>query len=132
MDRESSTVSNYNHSISLLERKTLVITGVKKIENFDNLHFLLETTMGFMIVKGEGLELIKLDTLAGNVTIKGTINIYPAIKFIVKNNKIHLKFKLQQYEFWEYTNIEIKELKNIYKNEIAENNIEHILKEEEN
>ena len=65
-------------------------------------------------------------------TIKGTINIYPAIKFIVKNNKIHLKFKLQQYEFWEYTNIEIKELKNIYKTEIAENNIEHILKEEEN
>ena len=84
MDRESSTVSNYNHSISLLERKTLVITGVKKIENFDNLHFLLETTMGFMIVKGEGLELIKLDTLAGNVTIKGTIN---SIDYILESKK---------------------------------------------
>ena len=84
MDRESSTISNYNHSISLLERKTLVITGVKKIENFDNLHFLLETTMGFMIVKGEELELIKLDTLAGNVTIKGTIN---SIDYILENKK---------------------------------------------
>ena len=84
MDRESSTVSNYNHSISLLERKTLVITGVKKIENFDNLHFLLETTMGFMIVKGEGLELIKLDTLAGNVTIKGTIN---SLDYILEGKK---------------------------------------------
>lgn len=84
MDRESSTVSNYNHSISLLERKTLVITGVKKIENFDNLHFLLETTMGFMIVKGEGLELIKLDTLAGNVTIKGTVN---SIDYILESKK---------------------------------------------
>lgn len=81
MDREN----NYNHSISLLERKTLVITGVKKIENFDNLHFLLETTMGFLIVKGEELELIKLDTLAGNVTIKGSIN---SMEYILeKGNK---------------------------------------------
>jgi sporulation protein YabP len=84
MDKESSGISNYNHSINLLERKTLVITGVKKIENFDNLHFLLETTMGFMIIKGEDLELIKLDTLAGNVTIKGTIN---SLNYAVENTK---------------------------------------------
>lgn len=74
MERENSNISTYNHSISLLERKTLVITGVKKIENFDKSHFLLETTMGYMLVKGEELELIKLDTLSGNVTIKGNIN----------------------------------------------------------
>ena len=81
MDKDN----NYNHSISLLERKTLVITGVKKIENFDNLHFLLETSMGFLIVKGEDLELIKLDTLAGNVTIKGNIN---SMEYILeKGNK---------------------------------------------
>ena len=81
MDKDN----NYNHSISLLERKTLVITGVKKIENFDNLHFLLETSMGFLIVKGEDLELIKLDTLAGNVTIKGNIN---SMEYIIeKGNK---------------------------------------------
>ena len=82
MDKDN----NYNHSISLLERKTLVITGVKKIENFDDKHFLLETTMGFMVVKGEELELIKLDTLACNLTIKGTIN---SMEYIIdnKNNK---------------------------------------------
>mgnify|MGYP003294824322 CR=1 FL=1 len=70
MDKDNS-INNYNHSISLLERKNLVITGVKKIENFDNNQFILETIMGFMIVKGEGLELVKLDTLQGHVTIKG-------------------------------------------------------------
>ena len=70
MDKDN----NYNHSISLLERKTLVITGVKKIDNFDDKHFLLETTMGYMVVKGENLELIKLDTLSCNLTIKGLIN----------------------------------------------------------
>ncbi len=84
MDKESSTINNYNHSVSLLERKTLVITGVKKIDNFDKLHFILETTMGFMVIKGEGLELIKLDTLAGNVTIKGTID---SINYVVDNKK---------------------------------------------
>ena len=74
MDKDNTTINNYNHSVSLLERKTLVITGVKKIETFDKLHFILETTMGFMVIKGNDLELIKLDTLAGNVTIKGTID----------------------------------------------------------
>ena len=74
MDKNDAGINNYNHSISLLEKKTLVITGVKKIDNFDKSHFILDTTMGYMVVKGEELELIKLDTLAGNVTIKGTIN----------------------------------------------------------
>lgn len=84
MDKDVSTINNYNHSISLLERKTLVITGVKKIENFDNLHFLLETTMGFLSVKGDELELIKLDTLAGNVTIKGSVS---SLDYIMENTK---------------------------------------------
>ena len=84
MDKDNSTLTNYNHSISLLERKTLVITGVKKIDNFDKMHFLLDTTMGFMVIKGENLELIKLDTLSGNVTIKGTIN---SINYALDSNK---------------------------------------------
>ena len=84
MDKDNTTINNYNHSVSLLERKTLVITGVKKIETFDKLHFILETTMGFMVIKGNDLELIKLDTLAVNVTIKGTID---SINYIVENKK---------------------------------------------
>lgn len=84
MDKIDSSINNYNHSVNLLERKTLVITGVKKIDNFDKLHFILDTTMGFMIIKGEELELIKLDTLSGNVTIKGTIN---SLEYVVDKDK---------------------------------------------
>ena len=73
MDKQD-TINNYNHGISLLERKSLVITGVKKIENFDSNEFLLDTIMGFLSIKGEGLELIKLDTMQGNVSIKGLIS----------------------------------------------------------
>ena len=84
MEKDNSTINNYNHSVSLLERKTLVITGVKKIETFDKLHFILETTMGFMVIKGDGLELIKLDTVQGNVSIRGVIN---GINYLEDNAK---------------------------------------------
>ena len=84
MNKDDSSINNYNHSISLLEKKTLVITGVKKIDTFDQLHFLLDTTMGFMVIKGENLELIKLDTLSGNVTIKGIIN---SLEYLVDSSK---------------------------------------------
>ena len=87
MDKETVSLNNYNHSINLLERKTLVITGVKKIENFDKLHFLLDTTMGFIVIKGNDLELIKLDTLSGNLTIKGSIDSLDYILENKKNNK---------------------------------------------
>ena len=84
MDKQESSISNYIHGISLFERKSLVITGVKKIENFDNSQFILETIMGFMIIKGEGLELVKLDTLQGHVTIKGYIC---SINYVEENTK---------------------------------------------
>ena len=58
----------------MVERKTFVTSGVKKIENFDDSQFLIDTVMGFLLVKGENLELIKLDTIQGTISIKGLIN----------------------------------------------------------
>lgn len=71
---KQEAISNYTHGINLVERKNLIISGVKKIENFDTEQFLLETSMGYIVIKGEGLELIKLDTIQGNVSIRGLIN----------------------------------------------------------
>lgn len=73
MDKDN-VLTNYNHSVSITERKNLVITGVKKIESFDDEEFLMETNMGFIIIKGSELEIIKLDTYQGNVSIKGKVN----------------------------------------------------------
>ena len=72
MDKD--LITNYNHTITMNERKNINISGVKKIDSFDNEEFLLETTMGYIIIKGETLEIIKLDTYQGNVSIKGKIN----------------------------------------------------------
>ena len=73
MDKIDNSITSYNHGLSIIERKSIIITGVKKIENFDDEEFLMETTMGFLVIKGENLELIKLDTLQGNVSIKGIV-----------------------------------------------------------
>ena len=86
MDKDQ-TISNYNHSINILERKNILVTGVKKIENFDDEEFLMETVMGFLALKGEGLELLKLDTLQGNVSIKGLLKSFSYIDEGMKKEK---------------------------------------------
>lgn len=70
MDK-SDNINTFNHSISLNERKNIMVTGVKKIESFDDHEFLMETSMGYLYIKGENLEIIKLDTFQGTVSIKG-------------------------------------------------------------
>lgn len=86
MDKDQ-TISNYNHSINVLERKNILVTGVKKIESFDDEEFLMETVMGFLVLKGEGLELLKLDTMQGNVSIKGLLKSFSYIDDGMKKDK---------------------------------------------
>ncbi len=87
MDKVDNIVGNYNHSINIVERKNLMVTGVKKIDNFDSEEFLLQTTMGYLVIKGTDLELVKLDTMQGNISIKGTI-----ISFnYIEDNKLKVK-----------------------------------------
>lgn len=63
-----------NHEVKMTDRKTIYLTGIKKIVSFDNEEFLMESNMGLILLKGESLELNKLDTSDGNVKIKGKIN----------------------------------------------------------
>jgi sporulation protein YabP len=79
--------TNFSHNININDRKNISITGIKKIESFDNEEFLLESVMGYIIVKGEGLEIIKLDTMQGNVSIKGKINQLAYIENTKKKEK---------------------------------------------
>jgi len=69
-----NNIDNYNHAINLIERKNMLITGVKKIDNFDSEEFLMDTVMGYLIIKGKDLELLKLDTMQQTVSIKGQVN----------------------------------------------------------
>lgn len=66
--------NSMNHVVKMVERKNIIISGIKKIISFDDKQFLLESVMGNIIIKGNNLEMIKLDTIDGNVSIKGTID----------------------------------------------------------
>lgn len=85
MDKDNIIPSS--HSIAITERKNITLTGVKKIDNFDNEEFLMETNMGYLVIKGEELEIIKLDTFQGNVSIKGKINSLNYMETANKKNK---------------------------------------------
>ena len=47
----------------------------------------MDTTLGFLNIKGEGLEIIKLDTYQGNVSIKGRVDSLIYMDNGVKKNK---------------------------------------------
>ena len=74
MDKVQDMNNSFNHGLTITERKNLIISGVKKIESFDNEEFLMETTLGFLFIKCSEVEIIKLDTYQGNVSIKGRVD----------------------------------------------------------
>lgn len=84
-------VPNLSHIIKLSERKNIIISGIKKINNFDEKEFSLESIMGNIIIKGENLEMLKLDTIEGNVSIKGKINSFSYTDAPTKDNSILMK-----------------------------------------
>ena len=73
MERDNQ-IREFNHTFNMVERKNVTISGVKKIDSFDSEEFLIESVMGYIVLKGSGLELMKLDTREGVVSIKGLVN----------------------------------------------------------
>ncbi len=71
---ERDALNKTESSITINDRKSIIVTGVKKIDSFSSQEFLMETTLGNLSIKGVELEIVKLDTYQGNVAIKGVIN----------------------------------------------------------
>ena len=93
MDKFAENISN-NHGISINERKMIYITGVNKIESFDEEEFLLDTNMGYLAIKGSSLEIVRLDTKDGVVSIKGNVDSFAYFENIKKNSKSSIFEKL--------------------------------------
>ena len=55
-----------DHDVIMRGRKLLEITGVKQVESFDNEEFLLETSMGFLAIKGQNLQMKNLGCRKGD------------------------------------------------------------------
>lgn len=81
----------YSHIIKLNDRKSIVISGIKKIISIDDKEFNLESIMGNIIIKGENLEMVKLDTIEGNVSIKGKVNSFSYTDIRAKEDSLIAK-----------------------------------------
>lgn len=79
-------------SLSLEDRKKLTLSGVSEVVSFDEEKISLNTMLGNLVIKGEGLKMNKLDVQNGDVIIIGYISsmIYSG-KSVKKSNESILK-----------------------------------------
>ena len=63
-----------NQNILVEDRNKVTITGVDQVESFNENTIVLKTIKGGMIIKGENLNVDKLNLDDGNVKISGIIN----------------------------------------------------------
>ncbi|NLX62152.1 MAG: sporulation protein YabP [Tissierellia bacterium] len=63
-----------NQNILVEDRNRASITGVEQVESFNDNTIILKTIKGGMIIKGENLNVDKLNLDDGNVKISGIIN----------------------------------------------------------
>lgn len=94
MNKEIEKIGELNHSISITERQNIAISGVTKIDSFDSEEFILETSLGNLGIKGNNLEIIKLDTYEGTITIKGVIYALSYLDDIKKKKEDGMMAKL--------------------------------------
>ncbi len=78
-----NNISYGTHELKVIDRSVICFTGINKIDSFDDKEFLMESNMGTILLKGSGLEIVKIDTHDGNVKIKGKLD---SISYI-ENNK---------------------------------------------
>ena len=70
MEENSKIIQN----VIIESRKKLSISGVKQVVSFDDETLLLDTALGRMTVKGEGVKIENFDTKTGDLEATGTIH----------------------------------------------------------
>lgn len=62
------------HRIEVRQRKNIKVDGVRHVESFTEQEILVDTSMGLLVLSGEGLNITQLDLEAGNLQIEGHVN----------------------------------------------------------
>jgi sporulation protein YabP len=65
--------TNKSHHMLIRDRKTLEISGVKKLESLNSEEFVLETSLGYMTISGQDLEMTNLNIDKGEIAIAGYV-----------------------------------------------------------
>lgn len=73
-NKKELKVEERKSNLALENRKKIVLTGVVEVLSFDEEKILLNTCLGMLTVKGDGLKMNKLDVQNGDVVIIGKIS----------------------------------------------------------
>lgn len=63
------------HSLKLYNRGSIELTGISKVNLFDEAEVILETKLGHLIIKGEDLHITMLSLEEGKASLEGAINL---------------------------------------------------------
>lgn len=62
------------HSLNLIEREKMILSGVKEVFSFDEQLIELETVRGYLDIRGENLHIVKMNIEEGDLAIEGVIS----------------------------------------------------------
>ncbi|NPV28722.1 MAG: sporulation protein YabP [Firmicutes bacterium] len=62
-----------NQEVTITNRERLEATGVLQVVSFDAGEIVLETQIGLLILRGEGMHITHLDLTAGELMVQGLI-----------------------------------------------------------
>ena len=62
------------HSLNMLNREKLSLTGVSDVSGFDENVIVLVTSFGPLTVRGEGLHTDRIDLNAGQLEVRGKVS----------------------------------------------------------
>ena len=68
------TEERFPHKLTLNERNQLTMTGVAEVVSFEETAVVLRTSLGTLIVQGQGLKLKTLSPEGGQVAVDGQIS----------------------------------------------------------
>lgn len=74
MEKKEIKIEEKKSSLNIENRKRLVLNGVIEVISFNEEQIVLNTNLGKLNIKGQGLKMNKLDVQNGDVIIVGTIN----------------------------------------------------------
>ena len=61
------------HHLTLEDRKILTLSGVEDVASFDESEIVLRTSLGELVIEGEGLSVSRLSVESGDVHVAGYI-----------------------------------------------------------
>jgi len=87
-------IEDKKSNLTMENRKRLFLSGVYEVISFNEEQILLNTNLGSLVIKGEGLKMNKLDVQNGDLVIIGQINSFSYTNKESKKDKESILSKL--------------------------------------